>query len=93
MVLGRRRNFTLSDIRGIESDINYLSNNYEVFFTSLIHKIFDQIKINSNCLLAWFQIEVKLFCISVCISPIIDGHVEIWPLYRESYDIRWQWID
>jgi hypothetical protein len=33
MVLGRR-NFTLSDIREIESDINYLSDNYDVLFTS-----------------------------------------------------------
>ena len=36
-----------------------------------------------------YDMEVKLFCI----SHIIDGRVEIWPLYRESYDIRWQWID
>jgi hypothetical protein len=39
--------------------------------------------------LAWFQIEVKLFCI----SHIIDGRVEIWPLYRELYNVKMATVD
>lgn len=40
-------------------------------------------------MLAWFAIEVKLFCI----SHIIDGHVEIWPLYKESYNVKMATVD
>lgn len=84
----------LYQISGEQSQISIIYQIITMYSSpTLIHKIFDQIKINSDCLLAWLQIEVKLFCISVCTSPIIDGRVEIWPLYRESYDIRWQWID